>query len=330
MRVNSKDWVFNKKHWSWSIWRQKENGIMKTSVELSDSPGGNKGKCNRRLSYKEALTGKLESIPIRNSKFQSPGDSDNEDPSLDLLKRDNTISHHSKHRPRDINECVRRENPTRQEILSSSSPSAPSSPSPPIRTRWWPPRTESVSPRTSFHRSGPEQSRGGWHRQFQHHFPTSSGMVFSAPHGVRTARSHHAWRGNININQHARHRPSTRNRFYDSSSELFPNNPVSRKVLPRLRSHRGGIKSQNNRDKQKCPTPIVSISTAFNLEDEMSKNPPSRDQVSKYICFPTCTGRRESTVHFYPDRFTMPSYSFDMIFYQKLALVLGSKGKTLF
>ena len=145
--------------------------------------------------------------------------------------RDNTFSHHSKHRPRDINECVRRQNSLRQEttILSSSSPSAPSSPSPPIRTRWWPPRTESVSPRTSFHRSGPEQSRGGWHRQFQHHFPTSSGMVFSAPHGVRTARSHHAWRGNININQHARHRPSTRNRFYDSSSELFSNNPVSRK-----------------------------------------------------------------------------------------------------
>ena len=295
---------------------------MNLSITPSGSPGGKKGKCNRRLSYKEALTGKLESVPMRKTEYRSPGDSDDEDPSLCVeakgSMRDNT---QASPRPEIA-------------IPSSSTPSAPSSPSPPLRSTWWPPRTGSVRPRPGFQTSGPDHPRGGWQRHFQHHFPPSSRMVFSAPHGVRTARRHHGCRGNININHHARHRPSPGNRFYDSSSKVFQNCTVSQKVFPRPRSHRGQIKSQNNLDryKENFPTPIVSISTAFNQEDEdeISKNSPTKAQVSRLICFPTCTGRRESTVHFFPDRFSMPSYSFDMIFYQKLAMVLGSKGKTPF
>ena len=302
------------------LWRQNENDIMNLSITPSGSPGGKKGKCNRRLSYKEALTGKLEPV-MRNTKCEAPGDSDDEEPSLRVEAKGSTRDNTQVSSSSEI------------AIPSSSTPSAPSSPSPPLRSTWWPPSTRSVRPRPGCHASGPEHRRGGWQRHFQHHIPPSSSMVFSAPQGVRTARRHQGCRGNININHHARHRPSPRNRFYDSSSEVFQNSTVSQKVFPpRPRSHRGEIKSQNNRDgdKEKFPTPIVSISTAFNQKDEISKNSPSKHQVSRFICFPTCTGRRESTVHFFPDRFSMPSYSFDMIFYQKLAMVLGSKGKTPF
>ena len=302
--------------------RQNENGNMKSSI--SDSPGGTKGKYNKRLSYKEALTGKLENVQKRNPTCQSPEDSDDEDPSPDVEPKEIT-SHLSKLGSSETNECVGIENSPRPVISIPSSSSQPSSPSPPQRSRWSYPRFESVRQRTASH--GPGHSRGGWYRHFQHHFTPSSRMVFSAPHGARTARNHHGWRGNIN--HHARQRPSPRSRFYDSSSEVFQNYTVSRKVFQRPRSHRGEIKSKDNPDKhqEKSPTPIVSIKTAFNLENEISKSPQKKDEVSRFICFPTFTGRRESTVHFFPDRFSMPSYSFDMIFYQKLALVLGSKGK---
>ena len=313
--------------WSWSLRRKNENGNMKTSITLSDTPGGSKGKCNKWLSYKEALTGKLETVQKGNPICQFPEDSDGEDHSLNVEPKE-IPSHHSKFRLVDTNEGFRRESSPRPviSIPSSSSQSVPSSPSPPERSRWSYPRLESVRQRPAFH--GPGHSRGGWYRHFQHHFPPSS--VFSAPHGARTERNNHGWRGNIN--HHARQRPSLRTRFYDSSSEVFQNYTVSRKVFQRPRSHRGEIKSEDNPDKhqEKSPTPIVSIKTAFNLENEMGKNPPKKSEVSRFFCFPTCTGRKESTVHFFPDRFSMPSYSFDMIFYQKLAFVLGSKGKTIF
>ena len=310
MRVNSKDWVKQKQERLISIF--EENDIMNLSISPSGSPGGKKGKCKRRLSYKEALTGKMEHVK-RNTECQAPRDSDDEEHSLRVEVK-GSMKDNIQFSPR-----------PEIAIPSSSTPSAPSSPSPPLRSTWWPPRTRSSRPR-------PDHPRGGWQRHFQHHFPPSQRMVFSAPHGVRTARRHQGCRGNVNINHHARHRPSPRNRFYDSSSEVFQNSTVSRKLFPRPRSHRGEIKSQSNRerDEEKFPTPIVSISTAFNQEDGISKYSPTKDQVSRLICFPTCTGRRESTVHFFPDRFSMPSYSFDMIFYQKLAMVLGSKGKIPF
>ena len=298
---------------------------MKTSFTLSGSPGGTKGKRNGGLSYKEALTGKLETIPTRIHKCQSQRESREDEPSLEAEEKVSTNDEPVAHQSSDTCDGAKRKisSPPKISLPSSSSPSVPSSPSPPVRSRWWSPR----HPRQAFH--GPGNPRGGWYRHFQHDFPSSSRMVFSAPHGVRPARTHHSWRGNIN--HHTRHRPSPRNRFYDSSLEVYQSNTFPRKVFFRPRSQRGETKSKDYRDKQqeKSPTPIVSIATAFNLKDEIIGNPPSKNKVSRLICFPTCTGQRESTVHFFPDRFSMPSYSFDMIFYQKLALVLGSKGKTL-
>ena len=61
--------------------------------------------------------------------------------------------------------------------------------------------------------------------------------------------------------------------------------------------------------------------------DRESSPLPSVKKVDELIYLPTCVGRKEYTVHFFPELFLMPSYSFDMVFYEKIALVLSSKGK---
>ena len=53
---------------------------------------------------------------------------------------------------------------------------------------------------------------------------------------------------------------------------------------------------------------------------------PRVRKVKELFYFPECDGKNESTVHFFPNLFSMPSYSFDMVYYQKLALVIPEKG----
>ena len=242
---------------------------MKTaSIHSQDSGGSTIEKCYRKISYKEALTGQLESEAVNNLKSPLPRDSV-------------SVTRASNPHPPDISPS------------SSSTPSVPSSPSPPIRTG------------------------SGWRKQ--NHFPPRT--VSSAPPGDPGAGSH--WR---------RHSHNHTHRFYDSSSQLFQHNSFSRKVFSRPRIYRGETKSRDTRHKNPpvtSPTPIVSIEAAFKREAEKSRN-PRKDKVQRFICFPTCAGQRESTVHFFPDLFSMPSYSYDMIFYQKLAMVLGTKGKRRF
>ena len=55
-------------------------------------------------------------------------------------------------------------------------------------------------------------------------------------------------------------------------------------------------------------------------------NTPIR-KVDELIYLPSCNGREESTVYFFPEKFSMPCYSFDMVFYDHLALVLQDKEK---
>ena len=252
---------------------------MKTAtIHSQDSGSSTIEKCYRKISYKEALTGQLESEAVKNLKYP--------------LHRDSvSVTRASNPHPTDISPS------------SSSTPSVPSSPSPPIRPGWWP---------------GQDRCPGsGW--QNQNHFPPRT--VSSAPPGDPGAGAGTHWR-----------RHSHNHRFYDSSSQLFQHNSFSRKVFSRPRIYRGETKSRDTRHKHppvKSPTPIVSIEAAFKREAEKSRN-PRKDKVQRFICFPTCAGQRESTVHFFPDLFSMPSYSYDMIFYQKLAMVLGTKGKRRF
>ena len=82
----------------------------------------------------------------------------------------------------------------------------------------------------------------------------------------------------------------------------------------------------------KSPTPIVSIASIFKTKPsrDRSKEPDQLPRVRKVkglVYLPTCSHRRESTVHFFPEMFSLPSFSFDMVYYQKLALVLKGKGK---
>ena len=46
------------------------------------------------------------------------------------------------------------------------------------------------------------------------------------------------------------------------------------------------------------------------------------------LYLPSCSGTKDATVHFFPEKFQIPRYSFDMVYYEKLGLYL--RGKTFF
>ena len=49
-------------------------------------------------------------------------------------------------------------------------------------------------------------------------------------------------------------------------------------------------------------------------------------KVETLLYLPSCTGSKDATVHFFPEKFQIPRYSFDMVYYEKLGLYL--RGKT--
>ena len=81
----------------------------------------------------------------------------------------------------------------------------------------------------------------------------------------------------------------------------------------------------------KTPTPIVSIASIFKTKPcSKERRVPRVTKVQELVYFPVCSSKTESTVHFFPEMLSIPSFSFDMVYYQKLALVLkGKKGKII-
>ena len=49
-------------------------------------------------------------------------------------------------------------------------------------------------------------------------------------------------------------------------------------------------------------------------------------KVESLLYLPSCSGSKDATVHFFPEKFQIPRYSFDMVYYEKLGLYL--RGKT--
>ena len=88
------------------------------------------------------------------------------------------------------------------------------------------------------------------------------------------------------------------------------------------------------RSPERNETPVVSITSLtvdsnIKLKNAILPPFPLVRKVKKLVYLPTCFGRKESTVHYFPELFSMPSYSFDMVYYEKLALVLGEMGKII-
>ena len=56
------------------------------------------------------------------------------------------------------------------------------------------------------------------------------------------------------------------------------------------------------------------------------RGPSKASKVESLLYLPSCSGSKDATVHFFPEKFQIPRYSFDMVYYEKLGLYL--RGKT--
>ena len=55
------------------------------------------------------------------------------------------------------------------------------------------------------------------------------------------------------------------------------------------------------------------------------RGPSKASKVESLLYLPSCSGSKDATVHFFPEKFQIPRYSFDMVYYEKLGLYLRGK-----
>ena len=143
------------------------------------------------------------------------------------------------------------------------------------------------------------------------------------------------WKPNISSEKHE---PET---FSPSQRKVFPrpskNVPFTPVSLPQV-SELSGSKDRNlvrsPRIQSNSNSPGSSHQHSQHRKPGPAKKHKSRAlfnttirKVDELIYLPSCNGREESTVYFFPEKFSMPCYSFDMVFYDHLALVIPDKKK---